>query len=241
MPSYVSVLRRRLPSIGGAALSVVLLAASCGDSPTRPSGSGSTGSGVFPLNPGDHVLVGFAEPLSQCQGTGTFEGVSLFSYVTVERDGATWVVRSSTPADGDVVLRFRESGFSFATPVVSGTASGTARDLRDVSSLGVFTMAFSGQRTAGAAELTGGVYFSPAPQVLGTISGVISVAGPLGEGSCTRAVWAVRKPAAAGLSSTPVNAITAQDAASNTALEPAAFNAVPTVVHVRRGGSAPLR
>ena len=113
--SSVSAGRRFVP----AALSLAL--ASCGGTPVSPESS------LLPLTPGNYVLVGFAQPLSNCQGTGAFQGVTLLSYITLSRQGTAWLARSASPADGDVELSFEEKGTSLTTLVLAGTVRGTAR------------------------------------------------------------------------------------------------------------------
>ena len=117
--SSVSAGRRFVP----AALSLAL--AGCGGTPVSPESS------LLPLTPGNYVLVGYAQPLSTCQGTGAFQGVTLLSYITLSRQGTAWLARSATPADGDVELRFEEKGTSLSTLALAGTARGTARDSQE--------------------------------------------------------------------------------------------------------------
>lgn len=173
---------------------LVLTCSGCSRSPTSPTTTGSV-----PLAPGSYVLTASAVALgvpsgSDCQGTGAFAGVALLSYVTLGREGTTWVVRSESADDGDAELRFVEAGVSFGAVGVNGIARGTARDLRSAGSLGVATITFAAAG-ANSATLSGGTSAFPTLQLSGWIRGSISVAtGSLGNGTCAQAMWTVRKP-----------------------------------------------
>ncbi len=110
--SSVSAGRRFVP----AALSLAL--AGCGGTPVSPESS------LLPLTPGNYVLVGYAQPLSTCQGTGAFQGVTLLSYITLSRQGTAWLARSATPADGDVELWFEDEGFVVVDSRIGGDSQG---------------------------------------------------------------------------------------------------------------------
>ena len=189
--SSVSAGRRFVP----AALSLAL--ASCGGTPVSPESS------LLPLAPGNYVLVGFAQPLSNCQGTGAFQGVTLLSYITLSRQGTAWLARSASPADGDVELSFEEKGTSLTTLALAGTVRGTARDLRSAASLGVFSVAFSAQGGSGAADLQGGASTLPTPNAYLYVSGRVTVDGALGHGTCPQAFLAIRNPETCGADQTP--------------------------------------
>ena len=110
--SSVSAGRRFVP----AALSLAL--AGCGGTPVSPESS------LLPLTPGNYVLVGYAQPLSTCQGTGAFQGVTLLSYITLSRQGTAWLARSATPADGDVELSVRGEGYVVVDSRIGGDSQG---------------------------------------------------------------------------------------------------------------------
>lgn len=65
---------------------------------------------MLPLPPGSYVLAAsvhsFVQGGSDCSGSGTYDGVSHSSYVTLTQDGSMWVVRSESAQDGDAELRF---------------------------------------------------------------------------------------------------------------------------------------
>jgi hypothetical protein len=96
-------------------------------------------------------------------------------------------------ADDDVELRFVEGATSFGSATVSGSAQGTARDLRSPG--GAVTITFADQGTS-PAVLLGGTSTFPIAQLAGEISGSITVTGSLGSGTCPRALWGIRKPEA---------------------------------------------
>ena len=90
------------------------------------------------------VVGGQTVSLEGCSGAGTFAGVSILSFVTLGRDGAAWVARSSTPEDGNVELRLVTAQSSLGPVLMAGSAQGTAVDRRAAGSLGLASMTFSG-------------------------------------------------------------------------------------------------
>jgi len=102
-----------------------------------------------------------------------------------------------------VELWFEEKGTSLSTLVLAGTARGTARDLRSVASLGVFSVAFSAQGGSGAADLQGGASTLPTPNAYLYVSGRVTVDGALGHGTCAQAFLAIRNPETCGADQTP--------------------------------------
>jgi hypothetical protein len=203
---------RCFPSVhapaGVLALVTIACAAGCGDgveTPSSPSFAG--GSSSLTVDPGAYVLVASASvtpvvggqtvSLEGCSGAGTFAGVSILSFVTLGRDGAAWVARSSTPEDGNVELRLVTAQSSLGPVLMAGSAQGTAVDRRAAGSLGLASMTFSG--AAGPAANLSGSFTAASSSFTGTGEGVLAVSTPIGSGSCSRGVWTIRKPAACEL------------------------------------------
>jgi hypothetical protein len=201
---------RCLPQLHASAAGVLALvtiacATGCGDgvdTPSSPSGAAGSSSGLS-VEPGAYVLVASASmtpvvdgqtvSLEGCTGTGTFAGVSVLSFVTLGRDGAAWVARSTTPEDGSVELRLVTAQSSFGPVLMAGTAHGTAVDRRAAGNLGLASMTFSG--AGGPAANLSGSFTAATSSFTGTGEGVLAVRSPIGDGSCTRGLWTIRKPA----------------------------------------------
>ena len=194
----------RAPAAGVLALVTIACATGCGDgvdTPSSPSGAG--GSSNLSVEPGAYVLVASASvtpvvsgqtvSLEGCTGTGTFAGVSIFSFVTLGRDGAAWVARSTSPEDGNVELQLITAQSSFGPVLMAGTAQGTAVDRRAAGNLGLASMTFSG--AGGSAASLSGSFIAASSSFTGTGEGVLAVRSPIGDGSCTRGLWTIRKPA----------------------------------------------
>jgi hypothetical protein len=140
------------------------------------------------------VVDGPTASFAGCTGTGTFVGVSILSFVTLGRDGAGWVARSTTPEDGNVELRLASAQSSFGLVLMAGTAQGTAIDRRAAGSLGLASMTFSGG--AGPTAHLSGSFTAASSAFTGTGEGLLAVNSPIGAGACRRGIWTIRKPTA---------------------------------------------
>ena len=139
-------------------------------SPTAPSASSqvsiSPGAYLFVASvSATSLLPGSSATVVGCSGSGTVVGVSTSSFVTLSQEGSTWVARSTTPADGDVEIRFGESAPIVGQVQVAGTARGTVVDRRAAQTHGSVSLRLSGATAAGAV-LNGGFYTWPGPLLL---------------------------------------------------------------------------
>jgi hypothetical protein len=149
---------------------------------------------VFP--PGDYLLGAWAVssfPTDNCVGTGSFVGLNITSFVTVTWEGDVFVVRSTTPADGDIDFRLALAPVAVGTPSVSGSARGSMIDRAAGDSSDVATLTFGNQTTA-KASLGNRIDPLIGPDIDGPAVGQITVSSSLGHGSCEQAGWAIRKP-----------------------------------------------
>jgi hypothetical protein len=117
-------------------------------------------------------------------------GTAVTSYLSVAKEGDTWVGRSIAPAVDSIELRFRDTGTQGFGRVVSGTIRGTVTDAgtttvraRDV------TVTF-GAGGADAAAFEGGTDTPISTFVSGRISGAIRFADSTGAAStCPAILW----------------------------------------------------
>ncbi len=117
---------------------------------------------------------------------GGFVGfVSLTTNVTLSQDGSDWVARSPTPTNGDIELRFHETGAlhlvgsgAVGSVYVSGTVTGTGIPNSDNSGGTKFwqTISFAGAGNDPSAQVQGmtGTPISPVI-VFGKATGVITM------------------------------------------------------------------
>ena len=195
------------PSVGVLALVTIACAAGCGDGVDTPSSPSGAGSSNLALEAGLHVLVASASvtpvvdgqtvSLDGCTGAGTFAGVSILSFVTLDRDGGAWVARSAAPDDGNVEFRLITAQSSTGPVLMAGSAQGTAVDRRAAGGLGLASVTFSG--AAGPAASLSGSFATASSSFTGTGEGLFDVSTPIGRGSCRRGLWTIRKPAACEL------------------------------------------
>ena len=197
-------------------LTAAVVAAACGNPASTPfspsaTSTGQSGASLLPLQPGTYVLGASASitpvvngqtvAFEGCAGTGTFVGVSILSFMTLGREGTMWVATSATPEDGDAEIRLAEAQGPAGLVVVAGSARGTALDRRAVATIGLASMTFSGEGVP-TARLSGSVSVSPSAAFTGTGLGLFTVNSPIGTGSCSRAVWSLRKPEPCELTNT---------------------------------------
>ena len=197
-------------------LTAAFCAAACGDTASTPvspsvTSTGQSGASALPVEPGTYVLGASASitpvvngqtvVFEGCSGTGTFVGVSILSFMTLGRDGPMWVAKSATPEDGDAEIRLAEAQGPAGLVVIAGSAHGTALDRRAVGTIGLASMRFSGEGVP-TATLSGSVSVSPSAAFTGTGLGLFTVNSPIGTGSCSRAVWTLRKPEPCELTNT---------------------------------------
>src|SRR5688572_2299445 len=100
----------------------------------------------LPLLPGDYALSAstlVSSTAIACAGSDRYLGVAIQSLVTLSLEGNEWVARSRSSADGDVEIRFAETGSRFGSITVSGTATGTAIDRRAEETFGLATLSFT--------------------------------------------------------------------------------------------------
>ena len=190
--SSVSAGRRFVP----AALSLAL--AGCGGTPVSPESS------LLPLTPGNYVLVGYAQPLSTCQGTGAISGrhtlvLHQLSAVRAQRGLPARRHPQTEMWSSGSRRRVRRCRLSHWR----GQPGAPHEILRSVASLGVFSVAFSAQGGSGAADLQGGASTLPTPNAYLYVSGRVTVDGALGHGTCAQAFLAIRNPEACGADQTP--------------------------------------
>lgn len=113
-----------------AALVIGLLSAACGANP--PLAPASTAIDNLSLTPGDYPFFATSlNPPASC-GQPAFD-VSMTSRVTLKREGVDWVARSTSAADGDLELRFHDTGGLILAGYVTiaGTLGGTAQHMNN--------------------------------------------------------------------------------------------------------------
>jgi hypothetical protein len=197
-------------------LTAAVWAAACGDPASTPfspsaTSTGQSGASALPVQPGTYVLGASASitPVANgqtvvfegCSGTGTFVGVSILSFMTLGREGTMWVAKSATPADGDAEIRLADVQGPAGLVVIAGSARGTALDRRAVGAIGLASITFSGEGVP-TATLSGSASLSPSAAFTGTGLGLFTVNSPIGTGSCSQAVWSLRKPEPCELTNT---------------------------------------
>ncbi len=164
-------------------------------SPTAPTVSSEilTGAYLFLASvSATSVLPGSPATFVGCSNSGVI-GLSLSSFVTLSRQGNTWIARSTTSADGDLEIRLSESAGVFGQVQLTGSARGTAVDRRSAQTLGLPSLQLSVANGPGAV-LSGRVLPSPAADLIGNAMGTFAVASSIGHGTCERADWRIRKP-----------------------------------------------
>ena len=169
-----------------AGLVALLGVAACGGrGPTAPSGVDRL---QLPLGAYTFMASATASQSPPCTTTGSMApAFRLFARVTLAHEGQEWVARSSTIADGNIELRFHDTGGgtsfggSVVTVAVSGTIRGTGTSRHnDTLSIKQF-ISFTGTGGVPTAQLEGttGTPISPTI-VFGTVTGSVIVTDSLG-------------------------------------------------------------
>ena len=172
-----------------------LLIPNCGgtDQPAAP-----TASRTLPLQPGRQILtvVGFGvsdNPLyPPCAPRGVpYDGTSVDTLVTLQRDGGYWVARSATPELGSLELRFQESATGLR---VAGTIHGVGVDA-GVTPTGIVhdvQVSFTGE--PGDVASVEGELASPVSSMLnGRIAGRVRFSDTNGNAStCSATMWSLQ-------------------------------------------------
>lgn len=187
-------------AIEGRSLAVLLwcscaLAAACGgQSATQPDSSA-----VVPLTVGQQLLtlggfsVSFDPTFPTCTPPGQpRDGTSVNTVVALTKEGAEWVARSA-PGTGSVELRLRGTGRSVRGYLVSGTVTGSARDMglmgiiRDVS-------VSLGSASSGEAATFDGETASPSSSlIVGRVTGTVRFSDSQGHSStCSQIQWSMQ-------------------------------------------------
>jgi hypothetical protein len=111
--------------------------------------------------------------------------------VTVSRDGNGWVARSTSPADGDIELRLRETGPALVvgrlqiSVNVEGTIRGTGASLYNGSVVQEYVLFRDATRIEGTLASSVGT---------GTIAGAIEQTSNSGLAICPAAAWILLPP-----------------------------------------------
>ena len=187
-------------TIEGRSLAVLLwcscaLAAACGgQSATQPDSSA-----VVPLTAGQQLLtlggfsVSFDPTFPTCMPPGQpRDGTSVNTVVALTKEGGEWVARSA-PGTGSVELRLRGTGRSVRGYLVSGTVTGSARDMglmgiiRDVS-------VSLGSASSGEAATFDGETASPSSSlIVGRVIGTVRFSDSQGHSStCSQIQWSMQ-------------------------------------------------
>jgi hypothetical protein len=160
-------------------LAVLLIAASiaqasCGG-PSSPDGT--TSNDRLQLPTGSYTLF-LSSSAASCTAQGPINpSFQLPTRVTLTHEVAEWVARSSTSADGDIELRFHDTGGSviIGTTTVSGAIHGSGAASNDPPSVRR-TITFGGAAGATAAQMQGNTTTPISPVgVLGGVSGVVTL------------------------------------------------------------------
>jgi hypothetical protein len=108
-------------------VAIVIVGAACGSAPASPSPETLFN---LSLTPGDYFFgTAVLSPPPNCGPNFDSQDVSISSRVTLSREGADWVARSTTAADGTLEFKFRGASgpiIDSASPV-GGTVRGTAQ------------------------------------------------------------------------------------------------------------------
>jgi hypothetical protein len=176
-------------------LVLCLLIPHCGgiEHPTTPGASSN-----LPLQPGPQVLtvVGFGvsyNPLyPPCAPRGVpYDGTSVDTLVTLQRDGGYWVARSTAPELGTVELRFRESAAGLR---VAGTIRGIGVDA-GVTPTGIVhdvLVSFAGD-DGDVASVEGALASPVSAMVNGRIAGRVRFSDSDGNAStCSAITWSLQ-------------------------------------------------
>jgi hypothetical protein len=166
------------------ALALAAVLAACGGSnPTAPDG----GSTPVQIATGPQVLrITFQSPCPAFVEARSLPFV--FTRATVTRAGAEWIATASSPASGDVELRFRESDRALGGFVpVAGTIKGTAIHLPELLPTVPLSEARVGFGSDGRTALSGIAVTvtptTPVPSISGIGAGTVALSDGAGH-SC---------------------------------------------------------
>ncbi|TAK16049.1 MAG: hypothetical protein EPO35_06110 [Acidobacteria bacterium] len=175
----------------GLALAVLACSGPFAPSPTLDRVSLALGAYDF--------FVSQPNPPVECGGTGPLSSAGLFARVNLSHEGTEWVARSAAPADGDLEVRFHDTGGAITgsstisfLPLAT-TMKGTAREHRYPGETRTFVpdsyLATTAQPSFALSGLTpGGIVM----QGTGSILGAFSMTSASGSQSCRLAgIWAL--------------------------------------------------
>ena len=177
------------------ALAATLAVAAACSSPSTPSGSsGAVDRLTITPGPYDFFLSQNPAP-SQC-GVNSIAGAVVSSHVTLSHEGTTWIARSTTTADGDLEIRFSDTGDPTFNPVVpiSGTLKGTAIMPSRPFSDGVSFFVNPGPSTV--TPVSGGNFSTSTlvPLSGNSLTGTMTITGAQGTRTCTvTGQWSLTK------------------------------------------------
>jgi hypothetical protein len=179
------------------ALALVLTAAlaACG-SPSAPGGSsGAQDRITIATGAWDFFLSQNPAP-SQCGIPNGLAGAVISSHVTLTHEGTTWIARSTTAADGDLEIRFSDTGgptFGFSVPI-EGTLKGTA--IRPRTSFNDGVTFFVNPGPTSVIAVSGGNVLSSSliPLTGNSLTGSMTITGDQGTRTCTvTGTWSLTK------------------------------------------------
>lgn len=191
-----SVLRRPVSvTLRRCALAAAFASAAACASPSAPAGS-SDAVDRLTITPGPYDFFLSQNPApSQC-GVNSIAGAVISAHVTLAHEGANWIARSTTTADGDLEIRFSDTGAATFNPIVpiSGTLKGTAIRPRTPLDDGVSFFVNPGPSSVTAVS---GANFSTStliPISGNSLTGTMTITGAQGSRTCTvTGPWSLTK------------------------------------------------
>ena len=187
-------------TIEGRSLALILwcscaLAAACGgQSATQPDASV-----VVPLTAGQQLLtlggfsVSFDPTFPTCTPPGQPRaGTSVNTVVALTREGGEWVARSA-PGMGSVELRLRGTGKSVRGYIVSGTVTGSARDMGLMGVVRDVSVSLGSSSSGGSATFDGETASPSSSLIVGKVTGTVRFSDSQGQSStCSQIQWSMQ-------------------------------------------------